>query len=58
MANVSVNSPPQTLGALFGVQVTTHPPFVRQLMPASAATHHVVDRQPAIAAMLRRGGRR
>jgi hypothetical protein len=58
MANVSINGPPQTLGAIFGVQVTTHPPWVRFEPTASTATRHVVDRQPAIAAMLRRDAAR
>jgi hypothetical protein len=64
MANQSIWSPPQTLGVQMSVQKTTHPPWVR-LDPAKlsgAVTHRVVDRQPAIAAALRRdalkGGRK
>jgi hypothetical protein len=56
MANQSIWSPPQTLGAQFSIQTTTHPPWVRldASKMSGAVTHRVVDRQPAIAAVLRR----
>jgi hypothetical protein len=52
----SIPGPPVTLGTVFSTQVTTHPPWVRfkPLPESNAPRRIVVDRQPAINAMLRR----
>jgi hypothetical protein len=54
---MSIRSPATSIAANQSIRSTTHPPFVRNLQPAIVGTRgFVVDRQPAINAMLRVSG--